>query len=342
MQVGDVKRLSLGEFPTPLQELKNLSDYLEGPRIFIKRDDLDGLGAGGNKLRKLEYALADAKKVGATVIITTGAVQTNHGRLTLASANKLGLKTVLILTGQEPEKFTGNILLDRVMGVSRIHYVGAKNPEEKKQAVERKVGEVVEDLESEGEKPYYIPVGCDPLHGALGYSNAVLEIVNQLNEGSLAADYLVTANGTASTQSGLVLGNRLYTHDELKVIGISVLPRSVDPTHQVADQANRAAQYLDLSTSFSSEDVTVLTDYIGKDYAVPTKAMKEAVELVARKEGLILDPVYTGKAMTGLIDLVRKKKFGKDDIVVFIHTGGLPGLFASGQADFFQQGRKDL
>ena len=334
MQIGDVNRIRLGEFPTPLQELQNLSEYLGGPRIFLKRDDLDGLGGGGNKLRKLEYALADAKNEGSTVVITTGAVQTNHGRLTLASANKLGLKTVLVLSGEKPEVFTGNILLDKLMGASKIHFV--KNEEGGEDALEEKVEEVIEGLKRKGEKPYYIPVGCAPLHGALGYSNAVLEIVNQLNDRNESADYVVTANGSSSTQTGLVLGSWLYTAKELDIIGISVSHHDKERTDQIAEQANSAADHLGLETSFKSDEINVLKDYVGENYAVPTEAMKEAVELVARKEGIILDPVYTGKAMAGLIDLVEKKRFEKNDIVVFLHTGGIPGLFANKQIDFLQ------
>ncbi|MFP4589293.1 MAG: D-cysteine desulfhydrase family protein, partial [Candidatus Acetothermia bacterium] len=305
MQVGDINHLNLGEFPTPLQKLQNLSDHLEGPQIYIKRDDLNGLGAGGNKLRKLEYALADARKKGATTIITTGAIQTNHGRLTLASANKLGLKTVLILTGQKPDEFTGNILLDRIMGAEEIHYLDPAAVEDQDQALEQKVDAITQDLIEKGEEPYYVPIGCDPLHGTLGYSNAVLEIVNQLNERGTSADYIVAAAGTASTQSGLVLGSRLYAQDEIEVIGISVSYHVEKRTAEVAEQANETAEFLELDTAFHPEEMTVLDHYIGEDYAVPTPEMKEAVQLVARKEGLILDPVYTGKAMAELIDFIR-------------------------------------
>lgn len=336
MQVGEMQRISLGEFPTPLQELKNLSEHLEGPRIFLKRDDLDGLGAGGNKLRKLEFAMADALETNATVVVTTGAVQTNHGRLTLAAANRLNLETVLLLTGEEPDQLSGNVLLDKIMEPREIHYVEKSNSKNTENTVERKVDAVIDRLKAEGEKPYYIPIGCSPLHGTLGYSTAVLEIVNQLNQENSAADYLITPTGTASTQAGLVFGSRLYSEDQLKVIGINVSYHDKKRPDDIAEYTNRTAKFLDLDLSFNSADISNFDNYVGEGYSIPTKEMKEAVKLVADKEGIILDPVYTGKAMAGLIDMVRKNKFNKGDIIVFIHTGGVPGLFAKKQADFFQ------
>jgi len=330
MRIGNVPRCKLGEFPTPLQKMGNLSNYLGGPEIFIKRDDLNGLGVGGNKLRKLEFAMADAQKKGATVVITTGAVQTNHGRLTLAAANKLGLSTILVLVDKPPTKFSGNILLDRIMGVEKIYYV------DEERFVEEKVNEVIERLENIGEVPYFIPGGCGPLHGTLGYAPCVLEIVNQLFQTGTEANYVITACGTASTQAGLVLGSRLYTHDQLQVVGISVSHPKDESITRIASAVNQTAKFLELHDTFDAEKITVYDNYIGEGYAIPTKEMKEAVELVGRKEGIVLDPVYTGKAMAGLIDLIQQGKFDKGDVVVFLHTGGIPGLFAERQADFFQ------
>ncbi|MBS3788999.1 pyridoxal-phosphate dependent enzyme, partial [Candidatus Bipolaricaulota bacterium] len=258
MQIGDVSRVSLGEFPTPIQKLDNLSNKLDGPEILIKRDDMNGLGTGGNKLRKLEFEMAKAKEEGATVLITTGAVQTNHGRLTLAAANKLNLKTVLVLTGEEPENFSGNILLDKIMGVEEIHFV-----EDSQQAVDQRVNSIEERLTGEGENPYYIPVGCDPLYGTLGYATCVMELVNQLGMNHKAPDYIVTASGTTSTQSGLVLGSRLFTRDQLEVVGISVSYHERSRDKDVSDYANQAADFLGLEESFSSSNIIALDDYVG-------------------------------------------------------------------------------
>lgn len=339
VQIGAIKRVSLGIFPTPLQELKCLSSFLNGPRIFIKRDDLDGLGLGGNKLRKLEYAMAEAREEGATAVITTGAVQSNHCRLVTAAANKLGLKTSLVLVGEEPRIATGNLLLDKILGAAEIHYVlkpdAYGNIKEGSDPVDEKVQEIEERLISQGEEPYYIPNGCSPLHGALGYANCVRETVDQLHKLNLAPDYFVTACGSASTQGGLILGSKLYCGGMAQVIGISISRSRDQLITKIEEALNEASAFLGLGCK-TTQEVIVYDNYLGDGYGLPTQAMKEAVELVGRKEGIILDPVYTGKAMAGLIDLVQKGEFQKQEVVVFIHTGGIPGLFAADQIAAFQ------
>lgn len=339
MQVGEIKRVRLGLFPTPLEELRALSSFLGGPRIFIKRDDLSGLGLGGNKLRKLEYAMAEAQEQGASAVITSGAVQSNHCRLVTAAANRLGLKTYLVLRGEEPELATGNLLVDKILGATEIHYVsttGAYGDTKGEGPVERKVRELEEILRSEGEVPYYIPNGCRPLHGALGYASCVREVVDQLFDLNLAPDYFVTACGTTSTQGGLILGSELYCQGMAKVIGISISGPREKLVEKIRNSLSEAHAFLGLRYEVP-QDIEVYDDYIGEGYGLPTPAMEEAVELLARKEGIVLDPVYTGKAMAGLIDLVRKGRFHKEEVVVFIHTGGIPGLFASEQLTTFQR-----
>ena len=340
MQIGRLERVRLGEFPTPLQELKNLQKCLNGPRIFIKRDDLDGLGSGGNKLRKLEYALAEAIRQGATAIITTGAVQSNHTRLTTAAANKLGLKTYLILRGEEPKVATGNLLLDKILGVQEIHYTGGALYSDHKKTVsqlEEKVKKLERDLRERGESPYYIPNGCRAIHGALGYSTCVLEIVSQLRELNLAPDYIVTACGTSGTQTGLILGSSLYAQGETKVLGMSISESKEELSERVEQSLAEVVDFLNLKQEIDKKTITVYDDYIGEAYGKGSDQMKEAVQLVARKEGIILDPVYTGKAMAGLIDLIRKGQLKKDEIVVFLHSGGVAGLFADEQITAFQE-----
>lgn len=340
MQIGRLERVSLGEFPTPLQELKNLQKHLNGPRIFIKRDDLDGLGLGGNKLRKLEYALAEAIKQGATAIITTGAVQSNHTRLTTAAANRLGLKTYLVLKGEEPKIATGNLLLDKLLGAQEIHYVQGpiySDKDEMAALLEEKVEQLEKDLREKGESLYYIPNGCRMIHGALGYSTCVLEVVTQLRALDRAPDYIVTACGTCGTQTGLILGSALYAQGEPKVLGMSISGSKEELSERIKQSLTEVAEFLNLKQEIGRETITVYDDYIGEAYGVANDEMKEAVQLVARTEGIILDPVYTGKAMAGLIDLVRNGRFKKDAVVVFLHTGGVAGLFADQQIGTFQE-----
>ena len=340
MQIGELARVPLGVFPTPLQELERLSVALGGPRIFIKRDDLDGLGLGGNKLRKLEYAMADALQQKATAIITAGGVQSNHVRLVAAAANRLGLKTYLVLKGGEPSVATGNLLIDRILGVERIDFIDVPayaDKNEAKRRVEVRVEELKEELRRRGEIPYYIPNGCKAIHGALGYSNCVLELVGQLRGYHLAADVVVTACGTTSTQVGLVLGSHLYAQGEIEVFGMSISSDKETLEGRIAEGLKEAASFLVLKQAILREAITVFDEYVGEGYGIPTEAMVEAVKLTAQKEGIVLDQVYTGKAMAGLIDLIQKGRFDKDDVVVFLHTGGLPGLFAERQTEAFKE-----
>lgn len=340
MQIGNVERVELGIFPTPLQELERLGKALGGPRIFIKRDDLNGLGLGGNKLRKLEYAMAEALQQKATAIITAGGVQSNHVRLTSAAANRLGLKTYLILRGEEPSAATGNLLIDRILGVERIDFVDVPAYADKnvaKHRVEERAEELGKELRRRGEIPYYIPNGCKAIHGALGYSNCVLELVGQLRERHLAADAIVTACGTTSTQIGLVLGSFLYTQGEIEVLGMSISSDKATLTERIAEGLKEAASLLVLKQAIPREAITVFDDYVGEGYGISTAEMVEAVKLVARTEGIILGPVYTGKAMAGLIDLIQRGRFNKDDVIVFLHTGGIPGLFAERQMEAFNE-----
>ena len=338
MQLGGIPRLHLGEFPTPLQELKNLGRELGGPRIFVKRDDQTGLGLGGNKLRKLEYALAEAAAQGATVVITVGGPQSNHLRLTTAACNKLSLKTVLVIRGQLPEKPSGNLLIDHILDPSEIHYVGADGFPAKGEldhVADEKAEEIAARLRSNGEVPYFIPNGCRAIHGAMGYAGCVLEMVEQFRDLQLAPTAVFTAVGTSSTQTGLILGAHLFTQDQLDIVGISVANAADLVSERVERQLVEAADFFELTTEFPHDVIVVLDQYVGDGYGIPTDAMKEAVLMTARFEGVLLDPVYTGKAMAGLIDHVRAGDYTKDDIVVLLHTGGTPALFADTQIDTF-------
>ena len=339
MQIGEIDRVRIGTFPTPLQELSNLSDRLGGPRLFVKRDDLTGLGLGGNKLRKLEYAMAEASSLGATTIITIGGPQSNHVRLTTAAANRLGLKTILVLRGEEPPRASGNLLIDRILGAAEIHFVGAEGFASKSEVdriADEKAETIAERLRSSGEIPYLIPNGCKAIHGALGYASCVLEIVMQLNALGMAPTAIVCAVGTSSTQTGLVLGSHLYTRGVARVHGISVVATSgEDLERRIAGQLDNACRELGIDPPVPHDAVHVHGAYVGDGYGLPTDAMYDAVLLTARTEGIVFDPVYTGKAMSGLIDLVRSGTFTSEDVVVFLHTGGVPGWFADAQVDSF-------
>lgn len=338
MQLGRVPRMRLGEYPTPVAELPTLTKLLGGPRVFIKREDLVGIALGGNKVRKLEYALAEAQAHKATVIVTSGAVQSNHVRLTIACANRLGLKTVVVLRGEKTPVPTGNLLLDHLLGAAEIHWVDPKlypTREELVQATEAKAAELAERLRRQGEIPYVIPNGCKPLHSALAYAGCVLEILEQMRAMNLAPDVIITACGTAGTQTGLLLGSLLFAQGKIRVVGVSVAGRAEVLRERIRRNLEEALRFLGVDLPIPEGSVEVYDEYVGPGYALPTPAMKEAVELVARTEGVLLDPVYTGKAMAGLLDLARKRVFAREDVVVFLHTGGVPALFADTQARTF-------
>lgn len=338
MQILEVPRIPLGSWPTPLEELRNLTRALGGPRIFMKREDLCGIALGGNKIRKLEYALAEAKSQGATALVTSGAVQSNHVRLTIACANRLGLKTFVVLRGEKPAFPTGNLLLDHILGTAEIHWVDPKDyatREELVRATERRAELLAEDLRRRGEVPYVIPNGCKPLHSAFAYATCVLELLEQMRALNLAPDVIVTACGTAGTQTGLILGSLLFAQGQVRVVGISVSGKAEALRERIKRNLEEALRFLDLDLRVPESAIEVYDDYIGPGYAVPTPQMREAVELVARSEGILLDPVYTGKAMAGLVDLVRRGVFQKAKTVIFLHTGGVPALFADTQAPTF-------
>jgi len=339
MQIGQFERIRLGDFPTPLEELTRLREQIGGPRLFIKRDDLSGLGLGGNKLRKLEFAMAEALAERATTVVTIGGLQSNHVRLTAAAANRLGLKTVLVLRGDEPPQSSGNLLIDGILGVEEVHFVGSSGfpPKHGRDEIaDPAVEEIVGKLRASGERPFVIPNGCRSLHGAFAYADCVFELIGQCADLGVAPDAIVTAVGTSGTQTGLLLGSHLYAGGEIDVLGISVANDRPALTARVARQLDEVLDVLERTASIPRGAIHILDEYVGPGYGRPTEAMVEAVHLVARTEGILLDPVYTGKAMAGLIDRIRSGGFREDEVVVFLHTGGVPGLFADEQAAVFR------
>ncbi|WDG00348.1 D-cysteine desulfhydrase [Pectobacterium carotovorum subsp. carotovorum] len=333
MHLARFPRLSLGHFPTPLEALPNLSAYLGGPTIYIKRDDATGLATGGNKTRKLEFLLADAQQQGADVIITQGATQSNHVRQTIAAAAKLGLKTKVLLEKRvedygEDYQRSGNVLLDNLLGGEIIDHLPAGT--DMQQAMET----LAESLRKEGLKPYVIPGGGSSPVGALGYVACAEELLFQSSQQRLRIDHIVHATGSTGTQAGLVTG-LVATNSQIPLLGISVRAPKAKQEENVYVLAQRTWQLLGVPGELPRSAVQVNSDYVGKGYGIPTEGTLEALRLLAQLEGILLDPVYSGKGMAGLIDLIRQGHFRADENIVFIHTGGSAGLF--GYRQLFEQ-----
>lgn len=329
MQFSRFPRVRLANLPTPLEEMSNLSKALGGPRLFVKRDDSTGLGLGGNKVRKLEFLMGEALEKKADTVITTGGVQSNHARQTAAAAKKLNLKPILVLRGEKPKLHKGNLLLDTLLG-AEVRFVRASNSEE----ADRIAYEIASQIEEKGGIPYVIPTGGSIPTGCLGYVAAALEIVNQIEQKGIEIDYAVVANGSSGTQTGLTLGFKAL-HSGIKVIGISVSHSKEELKHQILRLGTQTAEKLEIDIELDEEDVVAYDEYIGPGYTVPTRECIEAIKLLARTEGLFLDPIYTGKAMAGLIDLIKKGVLKKGQNVLFMHTGGTPALFA--EEEIFQE-----
>jgi L-cysteate sulfo-lyase len=304
--------------------LPRLSKALGGPNLYVKRDDCTGLASGGNKTRKLEFLMADAIARGADTVITQGAVQSNHARQTAAAAARLGMECELLFENRVTNPGadylnSGNVLLDRLFDARIHHFPGGSDMVA---AMESRA----EELRKQGREPYVIPGGGSNPVGALGYVNCALELVQQANDQGLAIDRIVHATGSAGTQAGLVAGLRAL-HADIPVLGIGVnAPRDIQ-AQRVFDLASATAAYIGAEGCVAREDVVANCDYIGDGYGVPTQGMREALLLLARLEGLLFDPVYSGKALAGLIDLVRRGEFEADENIVFLHTGGSAALF---------------
>ena len=324
MDLARFPRIRLGHFPTPLEPLDNLTRLLGGPRLWIKRDDCTGLSTGGNKTRKLEFLMAEAQARQSDVVITQGATQSNHARQTAAAAAKLGMQCHILLedrTGFTEFDYTdnGNVLLDRLHGATVERRAGGSN-------MQAEMESVAAQLTQAGRRPYVIPGGGSNPVGALGYVNAALELVNQSVEMGLRIDVLMHATGSAGTQAGLVAGLQAM-NSTIRLLGIGVRAPRDKQESMVFDLACLTWALLGLHGELPRAAVEANCDYVGGGYGVPTPGMAEAVTLLAQSEGLLLDPVYSGKGMAGLIDLVRKGRFAKDQNIVFLHTGGSAALF---------------
>lgn len=324
MNLAQFPRVKLCQAPTPLERLPNLTKLLGGPDIWIKRDDLTGMGGGGNKVRKLEYLAGDALAQGADHLVTQGAVQSNHVRQTAAVAAKLGLRCTAVLEHRietnDPDYLnSGNILLDRLMDIGIEYRPGGTDMQAAIESVGAK-------LQAKGAKPYLIPGGGSNPVGALGYVHVAAELVAQLNELGLSAGSLIHATGSAGTQAGLVAGLHAL-NSPLRTLGIGVRNPRDKQEANVRKLAEATLAHIGIKAPLPPEAVDANCDYVGAGYGIPTPGMIEAVQMLARTEGIFLDPVYSGKGMAGLIDLIRTGHFHKGQTVVFLHTGGSTGLF---------------
>ena len=324
MHLARFPRIHLAHLPTPLEPLERLSRELGGPEIWIKRDDCTGLSTGGNKTRKLEFLMAEAEAEGADLVMTQGATQSNHARQTAAFAAKLGVACHILLedrTGSKDPDYNrnGNVFLDYLHGATA----------EKRPAgldMNAEMEDVANRFRDEGRKVYTIPGGGSNPTGALGYVNCAFELLSQANERDLAIDHIVHATGSAGTQAGLVAGLKAMNAN-IPLLGIGVRAPKAKQEESVYKLACATAEKLGCAGVVQRADVVANSDYVGEGYGIPAASTIEAIEMFAQLEGILLDPVYSGKGAAGLIDLVRKGQFRKGERLVFVHTGGSAALF---------------
>jgi len=312
-------RVSIAHLPTPLEMLPRLTAYLGGPQLWAKRDDQTGLATGGNKTRKLEFLVAEALAQGADTLVTCGAAQSNHARQTAAAAARFGLACTLVLRGEPPPQAQGNLLLDELLG-AEIVWAGADD-------LTARLEETADALRSRGRRPCIVPYGGSNPVGVCGYVAAMEELLAQAAQIGVSFDHIVLASSSGGTQAGLTVAARALGYRG-RILGISVdLP--ADPLRRrMAELATATADHLGLPLTFAPEDFAVEDGYRGGGYGVISDLEREAIRLLARTEGLLLDPVYTGRAFGGLIDLIRRGVFSPQERVLFWHTGGVAGLFA--------------
>ena len=311
----NLPRLKFAHLPTPVEALPRLQAELGGPRLFVKRDDQTGLAFGGNKTRKLEFLVAEAQERGAKTLITAGAVQSNHCRQTAAAAARHGLDCILVLAGDPPEESSANFLLDQLLG-AEIVWANWETRVDDLQAA-------FDQAEQTGRAPYLVPYGGSNATGAAAYAFALQELIEQ----HVSPDWIVFPSSSGGTQAGLVAGASLLGFKG-EILGISVDEPETVLQERVADLASETAARLGTATNFRASQILVNADYCDAGYGVVTESEIEAIQMFARLEGLLLDPVYTGRAAGGLIDLIRKGFFSPDETILFWHTGGTPGLFA--------------
>jgi len=300
---------------------------MNGPRILMKRDDQTGLASGGNKTRKLEFLIGEALATGCDTLVTGGAAQSNHCRQTVAAAACCGLRCHLALGGEPPTTADGNLLLDNMLG-AHIHWTGKFRKGEK-------IPDIVNELEKQGHRPYVIPYGGSNPRGALGFVDGVAELIEQLRADDISIDAIVFASSSGGTHAGLMVGKEIAAAN-FELIGIAIDKEEAGTgkktlAEHIAEIATGTAELLHFPTTFTAADVTLFDNYTGKGYGMVGKLEKNALRLIAKTEGILLDPVYTGRAMGGLLNLIDQGKFSAGETVLFWHTGGLPALFSYAQ-----------
>jgi len=322
MDINNLSRFKLAEYPTPIHFLKKLTKAFDGPDIYMKRDDLISLGMGGNKVRKLEFLIGEALEQRKDTLVTAGGIQSNHCRLTAAGARRAGLDCHLVLNGVPPETPSGNLLLDNLFG-AHIHYCDRKDRDSM-------LYQVADELAENGKKPYVIPVGGSNSTGTVGYVDAMFELEIQLKEMNLTPDAIVFASSSGGTQAGLTLGAGI-TGFKGQVLGISidqVKTGTASFLPVLTRIVNETAKRIDSDIAMTESDFSLDCHYLGAGYAVPGDLEFDAIRYLARYEGILLGPVYTARAMGALLDMIQKNVFKKDQSVLFWHTGGTPELFA--------------
>jgi 1-aminocyclopropane-1-carboxylate deaminase len=344
MGYESLPRVPLATLPTPLEEMKRVRETIGGPRLFLKRDDLTGLGLGGNKLRKLEFLMGDALAKGADTIVTSGVMQTNHGRLTAAACAKLGLRCILVMTEPECGYFEGNRILQELFGAEQvfadIDYTvpPEKLAKEKLRAGDVKIAEVMENLQREGRKPYLIPRAGRSLQGTASYCQAMAELHAQLTDRGIHADHIIAPIASGSTFGGIMLGARICGMDA-KVHGMAMSRSAEEGREMVEEEFNHDAETMGYPFRITQSDLAIYGEYMGDAYGVMTEGCQNAIRLFASAEGILLDPVYTGKTMAGYLDLLAKGAFRDDETVIFFHTGGIPLLFLRDVSDWLADAR---
>lgn len=318
-------RVRLGHAPTPLEPMARLTEWLGGPRLYVKRDDCTGLATGGNKARKLEFLLADALAQGATAVVTVGALQSNHVRQTAAATARLGLACVALLEDKvdiatAAYQHGGNVLLDGLLGASVRRYPRGTD-------MAAQLAAVCDELRGQGQRPYAVPMGGSSAIGNLGYVECARELAQQAQDMGIPLTHIVLATGSGGTHAGLQAGV-LALGLPVQVVGVNIMGEVGAQTAMVWRQLQATLAQLDVASPFGVADLTLVDGHVGSGYGLPTASGMEAIRTVARLEALLLDPVYTGKAMGGLIDLARCGHWSAGDHVVFLHTGGQAGLFA--------------
>lgn len=324
MDLTTFPRVHLAHLPTPLEHLPRLSEALGGPEIWIKRDDCTGLSSGGNKTRKLEFLIAEAIKQGAEIVLTQGATQSNHARQTAAAAAKYGLKCYLLLenrTGSDNPLYlhNGNVLLDILHGATYEHRPAGLD-------MHQELLDAADKFAEKGIKPYVIPGGGSNPTGALGYVNCAFELMSQINDLGLTFDHLIHATGSQGTQAGLVAGMKLIS-SPIPVLGIGVRAPKEQQEAAVFALTEKTLALFKNAPTLAKEDVVANCNYVGEGYGIPSPAGIEAIKMLAELEGILFDPVYSAKGMSGMIDLIRQGQFKKGERIIFLHTGGSAALF---------------